>query len=101
MLKRDAAWAGLDPGEVAGHSLRAGLATSAAAWSPRARHRRAAGHRGMACFAGTSTRAPCSVRTPPARLGCKEGEAAGRLHGGGNGSLTSVVLCEGKRNTTP
>ncbi len=31
VLKRDAAWAGLDPGEVAGHSLRAGLATSAAA----------------------------------------------------------------------
>ena len=31
VLKRHAARAGLDPGEVAGHSLRAGLATSAAA----------------------------------------------------------------------
>lgn len=31
VLKRRAARAGLDPGEVAGHSLRAGLATSAAA----------------------------------------------------------------------
>ncbi|MGD0944928.1 MAG: tyrosine-type recombinase/integrase [Acidimicrobiales bacterium] len=31
VLKRRAACAGLDPGEVAGHSLRAGLATSAAA----------------------------------------------------------------------
>ena len=31
VLKRHAAGAGLDPGEVAGHSLRAGLATSAAA----------------------------------------------------------------------
>jgi integrase len=30
VLKRHAARAGLDPGEVAGHSLRAGLATSAA-----------------------------------------------------------------------
>ena len=30
-LKRHAVRAGLDPGEVAGHSLRAGLATSAAA----------------------------------------------------------------------
>jgi integrase len=31
VLKRHAARAGLDPDEVAGHSLRAGLATSAAA----------------------------------------------------------------------
>ena len=31
VLKRHAGRAGLDPGEVAGHSLRAGLATSAAA----------------------------------------------------------------------
>ena len=31
VLKRNAARAGIDPGEVAGHSLRAGLATSAAA----------------------------------------------------------------------
>jgi len=31
VLKRHAARAGLDPGEVAGHSLRTGLATSAAA----------------------------------------------------------------------
>ena len=31
VLKRHAARVGLDPGEVAGHSLRAGLATSAAA----------------------------------------------------------------------
>ncbi|MGD0945752.1 MAG: hypothetical protein ABR972_16010 [Acidimicrobiales bacterium] len=31
VLKRHAARAGLDPGEVAGHSLRAGLATAAAA----------------------------------------------------------------------
>jgi integrase len=31
VLKRHAARTGLDPGEVAGHSLRAGLATSAAA----------------------------------------------------------------------
>ena len=31
VLKRHAAGAGLAPGEVAGHSLRAGLATSAAA----------------------------------------------------------------------
>lgn len=31
VLKRHAARAGLDPGDVAGHSLRAGLATSAAA----------------------------------------------------------------------
>ena len=31
VLKRHAARAGLDPAEVAGHSLRAGLATSAAA----------------------------------------------------------------------
>jgi integrase len=31
VLKRHAARAGLDPGEMAGHSLRAGLATSAAA----------------------------------------------------------------------
>src|ERR1017187_5533146 len=31
VLKRHAARAGLDPGEVSGHSLRAGLATSAAA----------------------------------------------------------------------
>jgi integrase len=31
VLKRHAVRAGLDPGEVAGHSLRAGLATAAAA----------------------------------------------------------------------
>jgi hypothetical protein len=47
VLKRHAARVGLDPGEVAGHSLRAGLATSAAAGVPErviANH----GHRGTA-----------------------------------------------------
>jgi integrase len=74
VLKRLAVRAGLDPGEVAGHSLRAGLATSAAAAgvpegsSPSRRATRARG-----CFAATSGRGPCSVRTPPARLACRRG----------------------------
>ena len=49
VLKRHAARAGLDPGEVAGHSLRAGLATSAAAAGvPERVIAEQTGHRGTA-----------------------------------------------------
>jgi integrase len=49
VLKRHAARAGLDPGEVAGHSLRAGLATSAAsAGVPERVIAATTGHRGTA-----------------------------------------------------
>jgi integrase len=49
VLKRHAARAGLDPGEVAGHSLRAGLATSAAsAGVPERVIAEQTGHRGTA-----------------------------------------------------
>jgi integrase len=49
VLKRHAARAGLDPGEVAGHSLRAGLATSAAAAGvPERVIANQTGHRGTA-----------------------------------------------------
>ena len=49
VLKRHAAGAGLDSGEVAGHSLRAGLATSAAvAGVPECVIANQTGHRGMA-----------------------------------------------------
>jgi integrase len=49
VLKRHAARAGLDPGEVAGHSLRAGLATSAAAAGvPERVIAATTGHRGTA-----------------------------------------------------
>ncbi len=79
VLKRLAARAGLDPREVAGHSLRAGLATSAAAVgvpSASSPYRRDTGAR--PCFAATSGRDRCSVRTPPARWGCRGGSVAGR-----------------------
>jgi len=49
VLKRHAGRAGLDPGEVAGHSLRAGLATSAAAAGvPERVIAELTGHRGTA-----------------------------------------------------
>jgi integrase len=49
VLKRHASRAGLDPGEVAGHSLRAGLATSAAAAGvPESVIAATTGHRGTA-----------------------------------------------------
>jgi integrase len=49
VLKRHAAGAGLDPGDVAGHSLRAGLATSAAeAGVPERVIAATTGHRGTA-----------------------------------------------------
>ena len=72
VLKRHAARAGLDPGEVAGHSLRAGLATSAAAAGvPDASLPSRPATRARRCFAGISARDRCSVRMPPARLGCR------------------------------
>jgi hypothetical protein len=73
VLKRHAARAGLDPGEAAGHSLRAGLATAAAAaGSPSASSPSRRATRARRCFAATSGKPRCSVRTPPARSGCRE-----------------------------
>jgi integrase len=73
VLKRHAGRAGLDPKEVAGHSLRAGLATSAAAVGvPERVIAQQTGHKARRCFAAISGRARSSVRTPPARLGCRE-----------------------------
>ncbi len=70
---------GLDPEEVAGHSLRAGPATSAAAVPvPERVIAEQAGHKGTACCAATSGRDRFSVRTPPARLVCRK---QARRHG--------------------
>ena len=81
VLKRHAARAGLDPGEVAGHSLRAGLATSAAAAGvPERVIAEQTGHKGTAVLRRYIREGSLFRGTPPARLGCKEGEAAGRLH---------------------
>ena len=74
VLKRHAARAGLDPGEVAGHSLRAGLATSAAsAGVPSASSPNKRATRARRCFAGTSEKVPCFVRTPPRGWAVREG----------------------------
>jgi integrase len=73
VLKRRAARAGLDPDEVpvtrCGPVLRPRplLPESPSASSPSRRATRA-----RRCFAATSGRTPCSVRTPPARLDCSE-----------------------------
>jgi hypothetical protein len=73
VLKRHAARAGLDPDEVpvtrCGPVLRPRplLPESPSASSPSRRATRA-----RRCFAATSGRTPCSVRTPPARLDCSE-----------------------------
>jgi len=48
VVKRHAARGGLDPGKVAGHSLRAGLATSAAAGVPERVIAEQTGHKGTA-----------------------------------------------------
>jgi hypothetical protein len=97
VLKRHAAQAGLDPGEVAGHSLRAGLATSAAAAGvPGASSPSRRAIRARRCFAVTSARAPCSVRTAPARLGCRKMEAAGGRAGHGK-ACSWVTGCIGRR----
>jgi hypothetical protein len=79
VLKRPAGRAGLDPAEVAGHSLRAGLATSAAAAGVPGRViAEQTGPRARRCFAATSARAPCFVRMPPVRLDCRGGWQGGR-----------------------
>ena len=97
VLKRHAAQAGLDPGEVAGHLLRAGLATSAAAAGvPGASSPSRRAIRARRCFAVTSARAPCSVRTAPARLGCRKMEAAGGRAGHGK-ACSWVTGCIGRR----
>jgi integrase len=83
VLKRHAVRAGLDPREVAAHSLRAGLATSAAAAGvPERVIAEQTGHKGRPCFAVTSGRARCFVRTPPARSDCRA-KVTGRRAGHG------------------
>jgi len=74
VYKRHAARVGFDSGEMAGHSLRTGLTTAAAAaGSPSASLPNRLGIRARPCFVATSARDRCSVRTPPARLGCRGG----------------------------
>ncbi len=73
VLERQAARVGLDPDKVAGHSLRAGLATSAAAAGVPERVIAAqTGTGARPCFAAISARDRCSGRTPPVPLGCRE-----------------------------
>ncbi|MGD0985581.1 MAG: hypothetical protein ABSA65_17485 [Acidimicrobiales bacterium] len=83
VLKRHGARAGLDPAEVAGRSLRTGLATSAAAAGvPKRVIAEQTGHKGTAMLRRYIREGFCSGRTPPARLGCSAGKGgtfAGRV----------------------
>src|ERR1035438_273100 len=63
---------------------------SPSASSPKRRATRA-----RRCFAVTSARVPCSVRTPPVRLGCRKEAAGGRA---GHGKACSWATgCIGRR----
>ena len=83
VLKRHAARAGLDPDARCqvtrcGPALRPRLLLPG---SPSASSPSRPATRARRCFAGTFARAPCSVRTPPARLGSKKGRWRARAPG--------------------
>ena len=72
IVKRAAQAAGLDPTRYAGHSLRAGLATSAAAAGASERAIMATtGHRSVQMVRRISAAANCFARTPRRRSDCR------------------------------
>jgi hypothetical protein len=91
VVKRRAELAGMDPSEVSGHSLRAGLATAAAAAGVQETViAQTPGHKSMTVLRATSGKATCSARTPHLLWVCREFDAwiARHLHAAGRTDLS-------------